>query len=553
MPVIIMINTEKAQSADYIVDIGEQHHKAGRLREAEVSYSNALKIDPGHPGALYYLANIAYEDGRFQFSIRLIEELLRGEPNDAEAWHLLGQVALKERKFSRSIECFQKSVSIEPNYVLAYYGLGIALNQQDEVEDALANLQQAATLDPTFVDTYRVMGNIFCAQKKFDEAVRSYQKAIAVKSDFKLAYEGVGSILLAQEKWADAIVIYRKAVAEGAGSAMIYVGLGIANSHLDDNKNAISNFEQAITLDSFCFLAHFHLANVFHKQRLFSKAVSSYEQAAAINPHDKYLLKKLASTLLYNMRDYHKAASVYKQLLELDPNDPVARHHFLACSGEAIPSRADNAYIENTFDAFAETFDNVLVEQTKYCGPQLIAQALQRECEARKQYEILDAGCGTGLCGPLVVEYAAKLTGVDLSAGMLTKARPRNVYDELIKAELTAYLQSQLNAFDIILSADTFIYFGALEALVSAARTALRNYGYLFFTVESFTSDCSVNETERGYCLYPHGRYGHSEAYLRHILNKVGFTIIKMEANFLRYENSRSVQAFVVTCRKMPN
>jgi predicted TPR repeat methyltransferase len=50
----------------------------------------------------------------------------------------------------------------------------------------------------------------------------------------------------------------------------------------------------------------------------------------------------------------------------------------------------------------------------------------------------LDAGCGTGLCGPLLRPYASELTGVDLSAGMLDRARPRQVYDHLEKGELSA-------------------------------------------------------------------------------------------------------------------
>ena len=44
---------------------------------------------------------------------------------------------------------------------------------------------------------------------------------------------------------------------------------------------------------------------------------------------------------------------------------------------------------------------------------------------------ILDAGCGTGLCGPLVAPHAQRLTGVDLSAGMLAQASEKGVYDEL--------------------------------------------------------------------------------------------------------------------------
>ena len=60
-----------------------------------------------------------------------------------------------------------------------------------------------------------------------------------------------------------------------------------------------------------------------------------------------------------------------------------------------------------------------------------------------KSLDVLDAGCGTGLCGPLVAPYARRLSGVDLSAGMLARAKEKNVYDALVQGELTEYLRGQ--------------------------------------------------------------------------------------------------------------
>src|SRR4029077_16423873 len=103
--------------------------------------------------------------------------------------------------------------------------------------------------------------------------------------------------------------------------------------------------------------------------------------------------------------------------------------------------------------------------------------------------DVLDAGCGTGLCGLLVAPYARQLVGVDLSEGMLDHARKKNVYDELVRGELTAYLQNRHDAFDLIVTADTLVYFGALEDVAVAAAGALRSGGRVVFTVEEATDD----------------------------------------------------------------
>jgi predicted TPR repeat methyltransferase len=212
-----------------------------------------------------------------------------------------------------------------------------------------------------------------------------------------------------------------------------------------------------------------------------------------------------------------------------------------ACSGKDVPARASDAYVERTFDGFAASFDAKLA-QLGYRAPQLVAAALaDAGLEPRKRLAVLDAGCGTGLCGPLLAPYAARLVGVDLSAGMLAQARGRGVYDEVVKEELTAYLAGQPAAYDLIASADTLVYFGALEAVVGAAARALRPGGLLVFTVE----EAEVAESCDGYRIQPHGRYGHRLDYVERVLGDAGLTPRSSRAE-LRLEAGVPVAGLVV-------
>ena len=108
-----------------------------------------------------------------------------------------------------------------------------------------------------------------------------------------------------------------------------------------------------------------------------------------------------------------------------------------ACSGRDVPARASDAFVEKTFDSFAASFDSKLASLA-YRAPALVAEMLAHcGVNASRSLDVLDAGCGTGLCGPFLAPYARRLVGVDLSQGMLAKARARNAYDELAKSELT--------------------------------------------------------------------------------------------------------------------
>jgi predicted TPR repeat methyltransferase len=52
---------------------------------------------------------------------------------------------------------------------------------------------------------------------------------------------------------------------------------------------------------------------------------------------------------------------------------------------------------------------------------------------------------------------------------MLAKARERQVYDELHESELVAFMRARPREYDVVISADTLVYFGALEDAMSGA------------------------------------------------------------------------------------
>ena len=129
---------------------------------------------------------------------------------------------------------------------------------------------------------------------------------------------------------------------------------------------------------------------------------------------------------------------------------------------------------------------------------------------------------------------------------MIAHARARNVYDELVKRELTSYLRDATEAFDAIVSADTLVYFGPLEDVVTAAGNALRPGGRLIFTVEELASGRDV-----GYSLSPTGRYCHTRAYVERVVADASLRSEIVQAE-LRLEAGDPVAGLVVRATKPP-
>jgi len=272
-------------------------------------------------------------------------------------------------------------------------------------------------------------------------------------------------------------------------------------------------------------------------------SIAAFRRAIALRPGDARAYDGLSRTL-YRAGKIDEAVAVYHEWLGADPENAVARHMLAACTGAVAPERASDSFVRDTFDAFAGSFERVL-DQLGYRAPALIAEYLDRVVPATDvNLVIADAGCGTGLCADFLRRRATRLVGVDLSPGMLARAHARKAYDELIESELASWLAGRSNEFDLIVSADTLCYFGALEEAMAGAAGALRAGGRIVFTVERAAED--VTE----YHLDPTGRYSHAENYVRRVMAASGLDSIAVEHVVLRRERGSDVQGLLASARR---
>ena len=128
---------------------------------------------------------------------------------------------------------------------------------------------------------------------------------------------------------------------------------------------------------------------------------------------------------------------------------------------------------------------------------------------------------------------------------MLAHAKEKNVYHTLLKVELKEYLRDNSGAFDLIVSADTLVYFGDLEGAIAACARALRPNGLLVFTLEHAVGGSAAVD----YRLEPHGRYSHARAYVEQLLACSGLHSKVIQAE-LRMEAGAPVPGLVVRATK---
>ena len=397
---------------------------------------------------------------------------------------------------------------------------------------------------PEHVDALHFLGLLTHQAGESEEAERLIRRAIELRPDYVDAHSNLGNLLRARGCMAEAAEAYRRAVAL-APHVQAYNNLGVALKDLGRRDEAESVLRQAIALEPNRGDAHFNLANVLTELDRDEEARDEYRRAIELEPMLVMAYDSLARTLRNLGRD-DEAIEVLEQLLARAPGNPVAQHMLAAFQGWDVPAQASDGYVQVIFDTFAESFDHVL-KALEYRAPELVAEAISKSLGAgERELDVLDAGCGTGLCGPLLKPFARRLVGVDLSAGMLRRAQDRNLYDELVQAELTSFMRHHAERFDLIASADTLVYFGDLAPVLAAAADALRRGGVLAFTLE----DGGDQAAEPGFELHTHGRYSHAAGYVRRTLERAGFDRVEIGREVLRKERDSPVAGLVVTARK---
>lgn len=376
------------------------------------------------------------------------------------------------------------------------------------------------------------------------EAEAAYRRILRDQPDNADALNFLGMLTCQTGNPLAAAELLRRSVEADASNPHAWLNLGNVLLVNGDKETARSAFEKATQIAPDLPIAWFNLGVCLGRCRLPDEAALALHRVVKLEPGYLPAYVSLA-TLLHYLGNYSEAAEVYREWLVHDPDNPMATHLLAAATGQVAPERANEGYVKQLFDDFAESFDENLTA-LRYRAPELITDRLKREIVSDGSRDILDAGCGTGWCGPLLRPLARRLVGVDLSQGMVDKARARAVYDELLVQELSQYMRGRPNAFDVVASADTLVYFGALEEPLAAARDCLRNGGILVFTVER------LNPAVRGdpYRLEPHGRYSHSEAYVRDTAASIGFVSITSEEHVLRRERGQDVVGHLVLARK---
>ena len=342
---------------------------------------------------------------------------------------------------------------------------------------------------------------------------------------------------------AEAASSLREALAAQPDDGPAWVQLGIALMELRQHDQALPAFDRALALDGRQPVVHHQRGLALMGLERPAEAAQAWEQAVAQD--GKFVTAWIdLGSLMRDLGQLSRARQCLRQALALGANDPLVHFQLAGLKEPSLGEAPDTSqgppdappptYVEQLFDSYAEDFDEHLVQRLGYCAPAVLVEGLAQRT-AQRFTHALDLGCGTGLCAEPLAPICERLDGVDLSAGMLEKARALGRYTALTQADVVAHLQATPHHHDLIVAADVFIYVGALEAVFASVQRCLTPGGWFCFSVEAA-------DDAAGFVLRSSLRYAHSAGYLRQLAQRHGLEVQALEPHPLRRDEREGVQ-----------
>ena len=267
--------------ASSLIQLALEHHRAGRLAEAEAIY----------------------------------RKILAAEPRNAEAVHLLGLVAQQVGRHSDAILLFQRSVAINPQRAQAFAALGASLGVTGRLHEAQEALRRAVQIDPALADAHLNLGNTLEATGQPEQAIASYERALRANPGEQTAHTAhgnLGRVLMSLGRPQDAIADFAAAVQLRPNHAPNHFYLGLALERAGWRNDAVASYRQAVALDPSMAEAHFNLAACMSAGSDARDALSHYNEAIRLRPDNGSILEKVLHVHHYDA--------------DFDPRQSFARH-----------------------------------------------------------------------------------------------------------------------------------------------------------------------------------------------------------------------------------
>lgn len=522
------------------IDDVTQLHQQGNLLEAKKGYLALLKINPKDAVALHMLGILLAEEGDLDEAERYLEEAIAlNAENPAFYLHLANVLKLKGL-FERAAQLLEQLLTIHPNYAAAWNNLGTIFFAQGKFKAAIESYQSAIDIQPGYVDAYYNLGLALIKANLDSEAMNAMKAVLEFSPDHAAGRFHYASLLMKSKKFALASEAFHLIEKVHPFHLETQINLATCCLQLGDLNEAKSHYLKALHMAPNDVQILFNLGVIAMQQNKLAEAIEFYKKVVELDENHFDGQNNLAISYLVQ-KNIPEALSYFKEALRIQPQNDAIRHTIHILTHEKGIADTPKDYIRALFDSYADHYDMHLLQALKYHVPALLYKMIQKT-GIQQFNNVLDLGCGTGLCGEIMRPQAKQLTGVDLSKQMLAQAREKHLYDRLVEEDIIEFLTKNDETYDLIMAGDLLVYFGHIHSLFTLIAKALSAGGMAVFNAE-------ISEQE-DFQMTKSGRFAHAKRYLEALIAENHLEVIDYKTDTMRTEEGKPVIGHLYLVRK---
>jgi Flp pilus assembly protein TadD len=261
-----------------------QHHRAGRLGEAEKLYRAVLASQPDHVDAMHLLGVLLGQTGRAQAGIELVGRACAIYPTFAELFLSFGDLLHGSGDCGRAIESYRRALQLNPQLFEAHNNLGNTLIDLHRHAEAGEAYRAALQLDPRRDRTWSNLGIVLRAAGQFDEAIAAFNKAIELDPDSAIANDNLGIVLREAGRIDASLAAHQRALELEPNSSAMLGNLSVTlrlKGRLDD---ALEACHRAIAADATNAEAYSNLGVTLADSGRTDEAIAASRKALELRP-----------------------------------------------------------------------------------------------------------------------------------------------------------------------------------------------------------------------------------------------------------------------------
>ncbi|MAO45752.1 MAG: hypothetical protein CL823_01235 [Crocinitomicaceae bacterium] len=133
-------------------NLGNMHHRVGKIKDAVSAYDFAIAIDNNYIRAYHQKAEALLAGEFFAESLEAFRDILSIEPKSAYILCNMGECYERLNEYEKAESMYKESLDLDPEYTDAFIGLGVLADLQSLPTVAVQYFEHAATLDSYNID-----------------------------------------------------------------------------------------------------------------------------------------------------------------------------------------------------------------------------------------------------------------------------------------------------------------------------------------------------------------------------------------------------------------